>query len=98
LNNIIRHLANQHFTRVKRFFPVSPIKLTRIRIFSNHLGAFFAPQKTGLSGGFVAAHGHLRWPRPSNPLRGWRYRKSKCGVLPEAKLQKQNRNGVGQKE
>jgi hypothetical protein len=42
-----------------------------------YLGAFFAPQKTGLSGGSAAPHGlrpcaaadgHLRWPRPSNPL------------------------------
>jgi hexokinase len=36
-------------------------------------GAFFADksQKTGLSGGSAATHGPLRWPRPSNPLRGW---------------------------
>jgi hypothetical protein len=42
------------------------------KIFSKlHLGAFFAPQKTGLSGGSAAcaADGHLRWPRPFNPLR-----------------------------
>jgi hypothetical protein len=47
-------------------------------------GAFFAPQKTGLCGGSAAKHGlrpcaaadgHLRWPRPSNPLRV-------CGVRP----------------
>jgi hypothetical protein len=39
-----------------------------------HLGAFFAPQKTGLCGGSVpplcgVTDGHLRRPRPSNPLR-----------------------------
>jgi hypothetical protein len=36
-----------------------------------HLGAFFASQKTGLCGGSAAcaADGHLRWPRPFNPLR-----------------------------
>jgi hypothetical protein len=47
---------------------------------AKHLGAFFAPQKTGLSGGSAATHGlrpcaaadgHLWWPRPSNPLRGY---------------------------
>jgi hypothetical protein len=32
-----------------------------------HLGAFFAPQKTGLSGGSAAC---AAAPRPSNPLRG----------------------------
>jgi hypothetical protein len=34
-------------------------------------GAFSAAPKTGLCGGSAAcaADGHLRWPRPSNPLR-----------------------------
>ncbi|MDR1230263.1 MAG: hypothetical protein LBK61_02555 [Spirochaetaceae bacterium] len=36
---------------------------------SEQLGAFSAAPKTGLCGGSVPPHGHLWWPRPSNPLR-----------------------------
>jgi hypothetical protein len=34
-----------------------------------HLGAFFAPQKTGLCGGSVPSLHGVTAPRPSNPLR-----------------------------
>jgi hypothetical protein len=48
-------------------------ELTDARGFSKpHLGAFFAPQKTGLFGGFAAC---AAAPRPFNPLRGSQYPK-----------------------
>jgi hypothetical protein len=40
------------------------------KVFSKlHLGAFFASQKTGLSGGSVPPLHGMTAPRPSNPLR-----------------------------
>jgi hypothetical protein len=56
------------------------------------LGAFFAPQKTGLSGGSAAcaADGHLRWPRPSNPLRNGISGKPEMKVIQAWRFAEQN--------
>jgi hypothetical protein len=50
-----------------------------------YLGAFFAAQKTGLCGGSAAyaADGHLRWPRPSNPLRSYGVRRWRPRLVPK---------------
>jgi hypothetical protein len=58
-----------------------------------YLGAFSAAPKTGLCGGSAAyaADGHLRWPRPSNPLRTNRRHKTwKKGAADYAHHAKQN--------
>jgi hypothetical protein len=61
------------------------------------LGAFFASQKTGLSGGFAAC---AAAPRPSNPLRngtpsGWT--QSKHGVLQRKTLKELPQRGNSSK-